>query len=130
MHRNIGCTGDGTTFRTEWRRAPRSASQGAGLKLLGCPNLRLQPLQQERDFGCRHRFAEEKSLHLHAAFGAQDFKLLLGLDLLRSGNHAQAGTEPHDGADNGHAVVILAEFVDEGAVNFDFVERKATQIAQ
>jgi hypothetical protein len=36
-----------------------------GVKLLGRPNLRLQPLQQEWDFGGGDRFAEEKSLHLH-----------------------------------------------------------------
>jgi hypothetical protein len=33
-------------------------------------------------------------------------------------------------ADDGHAIIVLAKFADEGAVNFDFVERKAAQIAQ
>ena len=105
-------------------------SSSCGRKGLGCPNLRLQPLQQRRDFRGWHRFAEEESLHLHAAFGAQDFKLFLGLDPFAGGDHAQAGTEPHDGADNCHAVVVFAEFADEGTVDLDLVEGEAAQIAQ
>jgi len=56
---------------------------------LGCLNPRLQTRQQQRDFGGRHCFAEKKSLYLHASFSAQNFKLFLGLDPLRGGDHAQ-----------------------------------------
>ena len=115
MHRNIGRAGDGTTFGRQpaTSAAPRFARRG--MNRLGCLNPRLQTRQQQRDFGSRHCFAEKKSLYLHASFSAQNFKLFLGLDPLRGGDHAQAGTEPHDGADNGHAIIVFAEFADEGS---------------
>ena len=51
---------------------------------------RHEPAQHRGDLGRRHRGAEDVSLYLHAAFGAQDFQLLLGLDALGGGGHAEA----------------------------------------
>ena len=74
--------------------------------------------------------AEQIALRLHAALGAQDLELLLGLDAFGGGDHAEARAEAHHGADDGDAIVLLAQFADEGAVDLDLVEGEAAQIAE
>src|SRR5580704_17852378 len=90
----------------------------------------VNPLQKRRDFRQRLRLAEQEALRLHASLRAQNFKLLLGLDTFRRRDHAKARAEPGDGADDRDAIVFLAEFVDERAIDLDLVERETAQIAQ
>src|SRR5580704_6601772 len=90
---------------------------------------RPQLAQHGRDFLDRLRPAEQIALHLHAALGAQDFELLLGLDAFGRGDHAEARAEPRHRADDGDAIVFLAKLADERAVDLDLVEREAAQIA-
>src|ERR1700688_4992313 len=91
---------------------------------------RPQLAQHGWDFLDRLRPAEQIALHLDAAFGAQNLELLLGLDALGRGGNAQTRAEPRHGADDGDAIVFLAELADERAVDLDLVEREAAQIAQ
>src|SRR5258708_14280580 len=91
---------------------------------------RPQLAQHGWDFLDRLRPAEQIALHLHAAFGAQDLELLLGLDALGRGGHAEARAEPRHRPDDGDAIVFLAQLADERAVGLDLVEREAAQIDQ
>src|SRR3984893_2623175 len=84
---------------------------------------RTQLAQHGGDFLERLRPAEQIALHLDAAFGAQDLELLLGLDALGRGDHAETRAEPRHRADDGDAIVFLAEFAAEAGAVFSLVER-------
>src|SRR5580704_10872131 len=109
--------------------SPRLSAWVARGRLRGA-DARPQLAQHGGDFLERLRPAEQIALHLDAAFGAQDLELLLGLDALGGGDHAETRAEPRHRADDGDAIVFLAELADEGAVDLDLVEREAAQIAE
>ena len=56
--------------------------------------------------------------------------LLLGLDALRSRRHVALGGDVHHRPHDAGRAAGLSDVVDEAAVDLDFVERKALQIAQ
>src|ERR1700722_13875347 len=78
----------------------------------------------------RLRPAEQIALHLDAAFGAQDLELLLGLDALGGGDHAETRAEARPRSYHAYAMVILAERADEGSCDLYLVEREAAQISE
>src|ERR1700756_306168 len=86
--------------------------------------------EQACDFTCRLRRAEQKSLHLVAAFIAQPIELVHRFHALGRRRDvetaAKAGNRPHDRDTIGPHGNVL----DEGAVDLDLVEWKASQIAQ
>ena len=76
------------------------------------------------------RRAEQKTLHLVAAFGAQPVELVHGLHAFGRRGDVEAAAEAGDRAHDRHAVGALRQILDERAVDLDLVERKAAEIAQ
>ena len=78
----------------------------------------------------RQRPGEQKTLHHIAAGGFQEIALLYGFDTL--GGNAQ----PHGMAkrqhcrDDGDGIDIMAQVLDEAAVDLDRVDREAMQVAE
>jgi hypothetical protein len=77
-----------------------------------------RPLQQQRGPYRRHRLAEQKALHLSAAFFLELLELLLGLDTFGSRLHAKAAAQAGDGSDNCNRFRTI-KFVHERTVNLD-----------
>jgi hypothetical protein len=71
------------------RRDFHGRRAGVGTGLSGA-HIRLQLHKRERNFRAGNGLAEEEALKLHAALGAQDLKLLLGLHAFRGRYHAEA----------------------------------------
>ncbi len=78
----------------------------------------------------RNGARKEKALSLDAAFGAKPIELLFGLDALRHARHAQIIAELNDRAAKRSRALLIGDVRDERTVDFDFVERKALQVAQ
>src|SRR6201995_1485712 len=96
----------------------------------GSADARIDRLEERGDFARRPRRAEQIALHLRAAFGAEDAGLLVGPPAFRNRDHTEIFAEARHRADDGDAVVLASELLDEGAVDLDLVEGEAAQIAQ
>ncbi len=77
-----------------------------------------------------HGLGEQKALHLVAAGKAQQHPLLVGLDAFGQHLHAERVAERDDRLDDGAGIARRAQRGDEGAVDFEPVEREFLQIAQ
>src|SRR4029434_3166546 len=65
----------------------------------------------------RLRLAVVVALRLVAAFGAQAAELLLALDGIRAGRHAEAAAETEHGLHDRDRVRVALQVADEGAVD-------------
>src|SRR6185437_6605204 len=115
------CRSDAITQNPALGRQPLSGA--------GCPEIRYGH-RFKASLSDRPRRAEQVALHLRAAFGLQDFELLLGLHAFGGRDHAEAAAQARDRANDCQAVVLIAEFFDERTIDLDFVEREAAQVAQ
>src|SRR5207244_13247092 len=86
--------------------------------------------QERNDFGLRAGAAEQKALALLAAFGAQAAQLGFGFDAFGGDGDAEPLAEADDGTDDRLRVAIGIDFLHEGAVDLDLVERKTAQVTQ
>ena len=74
--------------------------------------------------------AEEISLPFAAALFLQEFELRRGFDPFGENLEPQAMGHGDDRFDDGPVVSLPGEVGDEGAVNFQYIEGKALEIAQ
>src|ERR1700694_1721136 len=74
--------------------------------------------------------AENKALHFRASQCGHRIQLLLRLDALRGGRHVQAARNVSDGLNDREGILVVRKIADEGAINLDLVEGKASEIAQ
>src|ERR1700733_3434693 len=81
-------------------------------------------------FADRARRTEIEPLHLRAAFGPNEIELLLSLDALSGGFHAETGAQACYGADDGGSVRAGRDFSHERSIDLDFVEWKRTEVAK
>src|SRR6185437_7942642 len=75
-------------------------------------------------------FAAEISLVLIAAEPAQEVQLLLRLHALGDHLQMQAVRQRHDGAHDLRIIAAGGDFLDEGVIDLELVERQAPQVAQ
>lgn len=95
-----------------------SKSANAGLLYpSGRARAAAKPLQHQRDFAGRPRRAEQITLRLRAAFGLQNFELLLGLDAFGGRNHSEAAAQTRNRTNDRKTVVLIAKLFDERAVD-------------
>jgi hypothetical protein len=87
-------------------------------------------VQQPSNVACGYRRAEPKTLHFLAAEGAQHFVLLRRLDALRDRDHMARRGDIHHGLHNAGGPVGFGNIGDEAAIDLDFIEWKALQVAQ
>src|SRR5260370_34124580 len=85
---------------------------------------------QPFDLGSRFWRTEQIALHFCAAERAKQFALRLRFNALRRRRYVACGSDIHYRLDNAGRPVRLSQVVDEAAVDLDFVERKALQIAE
>jgi hypothetical protein len=88
------------------------------------------PTQHFLDFGRRQGRTEKETLHLVAAFRAQQRQLLGGLDAFRGRRYSETPAESGNGAHDRHRFAAGRKLADKGPVDLDLVERKTPQIAQ
>ena len=88
------------------------------------------PAQHFLDFGRRQGRTEKETLHLVAAFRAQQRQLLGGLDAFRGRRYSETPAESGNGAHDRHQFAAGRKLADKGPVDLDLVERKTPQIAQ
>src|SRR5438128_11571104 len=81
------------------------------------------------DFRCGQRSTEKKTLHLIATFRAQQRQFLTCLNSFGSRRDSKALSETCYGADDSHRVAARSKVMHKGAINLDFVEREASQVA-
>src|SRR5689334_72899 len=86
--------------------------------------------QQLDDFGMGPRAAEQETLALVAAFGAQAAHLRLGLHALRRDGDAEALAEACDRTNDRLGITLGIEAAHERLVDLDLVEGKTAEIAQ
>src|SRR3984957_6664256 len=86
--------------------------------------------QQLLDLGGRLGRAEQKTLHLVAAFGAQPVELADGFDAFGRGGDVEAAAETGNRPHDRQAIGTVGDILHERAVDLDLVERKTAEIAQ
>src|SRR4051812_8310659 len=105
--------------------APMLSGAGGGRRARGRPGR-----EQRLELIGAHRLREEVALGAVAAEVAQRLELVVGLDALGDRPEAEAGGDVDDGAHDRRVVRLLAETVDERAVDLDRVDRHALQARQ
>src|SRR2546423_647213 len=74
--------------------------------------------------------AAEVGPHFFAALLLEDLELRLGLDAFGGDAEVEAVGHADDGGDDGAVAGAGFDFVDEGLVDFDAVDREAAQVVQ
>ena len=95
-----------------------------------CSGRRPVVFQHPENVFLRPGCAEEKALALRAPFGSQVFQVAFCFDAFRRNRHSQTGAERQNSSDNGLRVGFAADLMNERAIDLDFVEREAPQVAQ
>src|SRR5205814_1889620 len=119
-------------FRVRCCASPRNdwlTSRGF-VRVTPCRNQAALGAEQRDDLGIGARAAEQKTLALVAAFGAQATQLGLGLDTLSGDGYAEPLAEADDGTDDRLRIAVGVDLPHERTVDLDLVEWEAAQIAQ
>jgi hypothetical protein len=90
----------------------------------------LHALNKRRNFTCRDCSAEQITLALYTTVSAQYFQLGVVFNAFSGSSQAETVRQADNGADDDKAFRIAAEALDEGAVDFDFVEVKREQLRE
>src|ERR1700719_2429011 len=97
----------------EWPRT-NDPSDGRGSVLL----------EQLGESITRHGPTEQEALYLIAAYFSEHGELVFGFDALRDSAHAKGVRERDDRGDEGFAEGVVRQATDEGAVDFQRVDRQ------
>ena len=76
----------------------------------------------------RTRTTEIEPLHRRASSLTHEFKLFCSFDTFCRRLGPKVCAEARDGANDGSALVAIAECADEGTINLDRIERKFPQV--
>src|SRR5688572_30890349 len=101
----------------------------SGSRYLGLSQTR-PCLQQVIDFTERQWLAQQESLHLRTTLRADCLQLFRGLHALCCTRHAKSPSHGRDCAHDIERTQRCRDILHKGAVDLDFVEWKAAQIAK
>ncbi len=87
-------------------------------------------LQQQAEIGDAQRFAEEIALYHVAALFTQEFQLMR--IFYPFGDHRQAQVVRHsdNGGRDGDVIGVAGDVLDEGAIDFECMQRETLQVGQ